>query len=706
MAISDYSTNPSENTEISGTDISEGCAPSGINDAIRQLMADIKEGVGCDYDFTTDTTSAHVKTVPSGAGEWADILELGCNTARVVSKNGSTIIDAFVLPEKVLRLKHFGVSAGTASNTVDLANLKLKVQAEEIDLSLIEWKLGAAGWTGTGFYSDTMPTIVKKPANDNTAANIVCSGYATSTASNVKSDATVNAIAIDASGNICIRDTSCTTVADLTAALSGVTLRYELATYAEEDLSGMLMRDNFIKVVPSGTLTFIDADDETDTSAVYSSIRYQTGSWGMDACLEKAGHTAPDRQEMKALYAHVGRNEEELEHHKTVIDILVKKDFSQFGDWEEIQQIVRNGDAADVFSVGDQLIVPWESGGSTKYNYNVPLDVVHFGMAEKQDGSIVPAMTLQWHYCTGPEFMPFDGNEALYYCEEAIPAGTVVTWKAAVTWGSKSIIANTIFKATLTKAVPAGGCLQLITGAVDKVIAEWRLYSYADMTTLTATETVSVETTSAQEGLFLGSWQVAQAYGSDSNLNQMHRSNYGYNRWSQSLVRQWLNSDAAADAWYTQQNKFDRPSAECAAQRGFLAGFQDDFLAVLTPVKVTTALNTVTDAQIGTTEDTFDTWFLPSLEEEYFVPQLAGVEGEAWDYWKERIGTEAPWPQGKIDKNYIRYGIDGTAASRSVRLRSAALGYGGYAWFVSPAGSAYYTNATNAYRCAPACVIC
>ena len=37
-----YSTNANENTAISEIDISEGCSPAGINDAIRQLMADIK----------------------------------------------------------------------------------------------------------------------------------------------------------------------------------------------------------------------------------------------------------------------------------------------------------------------------------------------------------------------------------------------------------------------------------------------------------------------------------------------------------------------------------------------------------------------------------------------------------------------------------------------------------------------------------------
>lgn len=42
MPIKDYNTDPDFNTTISGINIAEGCAPSGINNAIRQLMADVK----------------------------------------------------------------------------------------------------------------------------------------------------------------------------------------------------------------------------------------------------------------------------------------------------------------------------------------------------------------------------------------------------------------------------------------------------------------------------------------------------------------------------------------------------------------------------------------------------------------------------------------------------------------------------------------
>lgn len=42
MAISDYSTTPGSNTSISGINIAENCSPAGLNNATRQMMADIK----------------------------------------------------------------------------------------------------------------------------------------------------------------------------------------------------------------------------------------------------------------------------------------------------------------------------------------------------------------------------------------------------------------------------------------------------------------------------------------------------------------------------------------------------------------------------------------------------------------------------------------------------------------------------------------
>lgn len=41
--ISEFSATPSDNTDIDGINIAEGCAPSGINNAIRELMSQLKD---------------------------------------------------------------------------------------------------------------------------------------------------------------------------------------------------------------------------------------------------------------------------------------------------------------------------------------------------------------------------------------------------------------------------------------------------------------------------------------------------------------------------------------------------------------------------------------------------------------------------------------------------------------------------------------
>lgn len=52
--ISEWSATPANNTDIGGIDIAEGCAPSGINNAIRELMAQVKDmQTGADGDDLT-----------------------------------------------------------------------------------------------------------------------------------------------------------------------------------------------------------------------------------------------------------------------------------------------------------------------------------------------------------------------------------------------------------------------------------------------------------------------------------------------------------------------------------------------------------------------------------------------------------------------------------------------------------------------------
>ena len=360
---------------------------------------------------------------------------------------------------------------------------------------------------------------------------------------------------------------------------------------------------------------------------------------------------------------------------------------------DEIHRLVREGIAEEVLAVGDQINVAWSDGTN---EYTVPLDIVHFGNVELQDGEIVPGMWLQWHYCT-PFGVQFDGYEALYKATEALPAGTYHFTQAS-TW---SAAAAGTYQFTLTQDVPAGGVIAGLQRLADTAIEGNTVKTYATPDATTPIETATV--TAGNGGTDLGTISNTVP----GALNSAQRLGYGYNRWSQSGIRQWLNSKAAVGAWWTPQNDFDMPPVELASQRGFMAGFSDEFLSILGKIKVTTALNTV-EGLATDREDTYDTFFLPSMEQMYSTPQLAGAEGEYWEYWKRALGLTSPALTGSSYKypGYLTYAINAKTSAQLVRLRSAFRGYATSTWVVNSTG---YLGGNYAYysgRCAPACVIC
>lgn len=64
MGIGDWSAVADQNTTISGINIAEGCPPGGINDAIRQMMADVKTAVG---ELDAAIAEAVRKSMPAGS---------------------------------------------------------------------------------------------------------------------------------------------------------------------------------------------------------------------------------------------------------------------------------------------------------------------------------------------------------------------------------------------------------------------------------------------------------------------------------------------------------------------------------------------------------------------------------------------------------------------------------------------------------------
>jgi hypothetical protein len=187
------------------------------------------------------------------------------------------------------------------------------------------------------------------------------------------------------------------------------------------------------------------------------------------------------------------------------------------------------------------------------------------------------------------------------------------------------------------------------------------------------------------------------------SLNRLDRIQYGSNRWSTSAIRQYLNK--SGNDWFASAENFDiRPDQY--AKKGFMTGFDEDFLNVLKPVKVTTALNTV-EGYSAASEDTYDTFFLSSLQQMNITPQLADVEGSVFPYWRERLDLEGYASTYPTVYDAFKIPAINNASPQYVRLRSASRGYAYATWLVNSAGSVYYYgHASPALRFSPVCVIC
>lgn len=362
----------------------------------------------------------------------------------------------------------------------------------------------------------------------------------------------------------------------------------------------------------------------------------------------------------------------------------------------EIRKIVQAGKASEVYNIGDQIVVPW-TDVTTGQKYEAVGDIVHFGNVTLKDGEEVPGMFIQWHYAT-PFGVQFDNNEAFYTTSGVeLPAGTY-NITVGVDWG-RNCKKGERYQFVLTKPVPQDGMLVGFRGILEKTPTEWRVSSYRDGTSTEAIETVSV--TAGSAGTSLGTFTLA----GDSSLNGLPRLSYGYSRWSQSAMRQWLNSDKPAGQWWTSQNKFDRVPEQHATKAGFMSGFEKEFLDCIQPIKVVTVLNTVSDKADGETEVTYDTFFLPSLEQMYIVPQLAG-EGDVWEYWKRASGMSTKMNQRRTYPQIRTYAIESHTSAQNVNLRSVNRGDACKTWTVDDSGNVTCYNAVDALRSSPVCVIC
>lgn len=393
-------------------------------------------------------------------------------------------------------------------------------------------------------------------------------------------------------------------------------------------------------------------------------------------------------QSVSASAAQIAKNASDIERLNAGVDVLF--DFHKTSlTWGEIVALIEGGEMSEIFPVASQIKDVWKNTSDASVEF--PWDIVHYS----QNGDT----WLKLHYAA-PEALQFDAPEAIYYFDGTEPAGTYHI-PIGSAYGTGWVVGHSI-QFTLTAAPDEGDQLFIDCGtnnANDPADGRaWRVYD-AGGTTVKQSGTTSEGT----GGTSLGTIGNVNAHRTNGRLCAISRVVYGYARWSQSAMRQYFNS---ADVnWWIMKNPWDRPPAQASTIRGFLCGFSQDFLDHLEETEVVTALNTQ-EGFAEATETTLDKIFLPSLEQMYINPQLAGVEGESWDYYKAlavEAGLPGQFQQYQTYPILISYNASNTSSAVYVFLRSCDRGYAANEWLVYTSGYVNNVTANLASRGCPAC---
>lgn len=333
--------------------------------------------------------------------------------------------------------------------------------------------------------------------------------------------------------------------------------------------------------------------------------------------------------------------------------------------WAEFKHLCQLGTIKKYFAVGDQL--KCQKGGK-----DILWDIVHIG--DNEDGSNY--VILQTHYCLD-DTMEFDPREAIFRAQSELPAGTYhftpsIAGISDTSWTSadKSGWSKT-WQFTTTKSVPKGGQICFTTqNDLNSDISTYGISTYSDPASKTAIESVTVsEGTGGTDLATLGV------------VNHAQRICFGYNRWAQSTLRQWLNSDAAASAWFAAQHDFQRPP-HYDTTAGFMNDLDEDFKAVVTKSKIVTDINLISDK--GGHDTTYDYFFLPCIKNLNGGDNFKDGPGSAvqdvedadvWDYYLKYRQDGKTGANTEADANRIKGPASGGTWSWWERSPNPSVAY-------------------------------
>ena len=326
-------------------------------------------------------------------------------------------------------------------------------------------------------------------------------------------------------------------------------------------------------------------------------------------------------------------------------------------------------------------------------------------------------MYLESEY-TLPFTTQFDASEALLVVAEGktLPAGTYyIKWHCS---DGTSNDVNLTF--TLSSTVESGHQLRLQNAWWQAAMIGNTLREYADGKSSTVIQT-STALAEGATGTYLGYVWGASTFGTDGVMNDYlaydevdgvkHYINHGdrikcgYNRWSQSGLRQYLNAEGTD--WWKPMNTFDvAPSYQ--NYYGFLSDISDELKKVIVPVRRWQRRNYITEN--GSYEYTYDKVFLHVPYERYCNTENNGSkEGstQRWanyksllDTWNDKSGTSLTqfnlWTTYDVLK---KYSMANTTSSQHYWSSSARRSYGCNVWSVHSDGRVSSNSAYDGTLC-------
>lgn len=382
------------------------------------------------------------------------------------------------------------------------------------------------------------------------------------------------------------------------------------------------------------------------------------------------------RDAVQSSAAQITTNAEDITQLKedlTQISAQIRVIAARDDSWRAIKENVKMGFGELLYPVGTEFEVECPSGAP--YNSIIFVVVDH----RVENGEHIMTMLMK-HVIYSTEF---DAIQAIICPEETMAAGTyhfaLLSGYDTDYDGGKNV------QFTLANDLEAGG----------QIVMSWpsnQTWIGKNLTVYHAFGTTAIETCVMSEGT--GGTDLGDADGTVSILNHTHRARYGSNNYKESAIRNWLDSDDAANTWQTQQTRFQRPCSY-RTRAGFVTYLDPEFVAVIRESTHPNRTNEIFDLN-GKKQaySTTDKFYLASQEEIGF-PSESGIGcGSVFDYYN-----------GASQADKIKYDIQSQATARGWWLRTPYPSSAYYERYVGSSGALSYNIASYGFGAVAACEI-